>query len=150
MGFSVMNFEAVTPSGLARHIWRALHPEESSKLLSKEQIDFIVGFLSETGEREETELLKKSISAVRESILQDRFAGASVTELLHQASTAFQKAYVRVFEAYERYLKDQDRLDSCGRHDGGPRRSRRPLLLNGMSVHSSLLEILIYLTLMLN
>ena len=112
MGFSVMNFEAVTPSGLARHIWRALHPEEASKLLTNQQIDFILGFLSEAVEVEETELLKKSISAVRESILQDRAAGTPVAELHRQAGTNFQKAYVSVFEAYQGYLKEYDLLDS--------------------------------------
>jgi len=110
-GTPLINIEAVTPSGLARHIWRAVFPQDGYRLLNRTAAEYVLGVLVEELDESVADLLRSSISTVYDSIRSDREA-ALTPEYAHEiAKNPVQVAYANLYGRYVGFLSETGRLD---------------------------------------
>ncbi len=110
-GTALINIEAVTPSGLARHIWRAVHPEDGFRFMGRSAAEFVLGALVEKDSQAEGALLQGSIGTVYDAIQLDKEWGRTPKELFEIATTPIQQSYAKLFEEYANYISTHGRLD---------------------------------------
>ena len=110
-GTPLINIEAVTPTGLARHVWRAVRPEEGHRFIGRPAAEYVLGALAGQQASPETRLLQSSVATVFDSIQSDKDVGRTSEELFRHASTPFQEAYAQLFDQYQTYLGSTMRLD---------------------------------------
>lgn len=110
-GTPLINIEAVTPTGLARHVWKAVRPEDGAKYISRSAAEYVLGSLAGQQSSEQFDLLRNSVSTVFESIQLDKLRGRSLQELSQRAMNATQESYAALFLQYDDYLKSTAKLD---------------------------------------
>lgn len=110
-GTPLINIEAVTPTGLARHVWKAVRPEDGAKYISRSAAEYVLGSLAGQRSSAEFDLLRNSVSTVFESIQLDKLRGRSFKELSERAHTPTQESYAALFLQYNDYLTSAEKLD---------------------------------------
>lgn len=111
MGVPLVNVEAVTPSGLALHVWRSMRPFDAGRLVSRQRMVLVLAsHLGNLAERQ-ADLLRPSLARVAAGVESDRMAGRNAEWARKEAHSSTQHAYADLFEAYETHLGEYDLLD---------------------------------------
>ena len=115
-GLPLVNTEAVSPQGLALHVFRSMHPEWSSRVVSRDELHLALGGVLSSGNRAEVRLLRSSLESVIASIGSDRMIGRDAHWASRSAATRVQRLYAELFAAYEAFLQKQSRFDMADVH----------------------------------
>ena len=110
-GRPLVNIEALTPSGLAFHIWKTHSPADVSKFVSERFMQLVLAATLSRGTDAQSPLFLRSISTTVRTIVEDRMAGRDARWAESQASSASQQMYANLFRVYEQFLLKSSRVD---------------------------------------
>ena len=110
-GRSLVNFEALTPSGLAAHIVKSLSPTSAGRITGRHTMELVLASHLSSVEGHEATTLLQSVSSLASSLLADREMGRTSTWARSHARSSSQQLYAHLFETWEVWLRDHRAMD---------------------------------------
>jgi len=110
-GVPLINVEAVTPHGLALHVWRSMKPTSATRMIGRDGMAMVLAAWLHQEKHHDIRRITTNLGNVAAAIAADRLANRSAEWARSHARTSEQDLYADLFSVYEEHLRASGRLD---------------------------------------